>query len=211
MDSDSTVPPSSSSLFGFPRNELETLVKELQSYHPHESTLQAARFIQTVLNQTQQGERLPQSEGADFFVILDKENNVQEAYNADLGRAFGQEFINEAIDSQEEGAENWKIRPVYSSPQDECTDEDSAPYSTSVTVLNGGSSLKEQEMRLRICNLVDSLLSLRYCLSYNESYFDEPPGVLKTLVADMDRRITRNEIREVLAAPTTTTDSGETK
>lgn len=33
------------------------------------------------------------------------------------------------------------------------------------------------------------LCSWRFCMSYNDSYFGEPEGLLKAIVADMDREL----------------------
>lgn len=61
-------------------------------------------------------DKLPQSEGADWFLVLDEDGVVEIGYTADLGRSFGHEHINDAMqDSQlRHLAKNWVVRPAYS-------------------------------------------------------------------------------------------------
>nr|WP_279089138.1 hypothetical protein [Comamonas thiooxydans] len=62
--------------------------------------------------------KLPQSEGADYFVILDqKAGTVEFAYTADLGRAFGHDHIKDAQERDSTTAHRWVVRPAYASPQ----------------------------------------------------------------------------------------------
>ena len=35
---------------------------------------------------------------------------------------------------------------------------------------------------------VKKIVKYRYCMSYNDSYFGEPEGYLKAVVADIDRK-----------------------
>ena len=35
---------------------------------------------------------------------------------------------------------------------------------------------------------VKQIVKYRYCMSYNDSYFGEPEGFLKAIVADIDRK-----------------------
>lgn len=63
-------------------------------------------------------EKLPQSEGADYFVVLDQEaGTVEFAYTADLGRAFGHDHIKDAQERDSATAHRWVVRPAYASPQ----------------------------------------------------------------------------------------------
>lgn len=59
-------------------------------------------------------EKLPQSEGADYFIVLDpKEGIVHHAYTADLGRSFGHEHIKDAQLDGVTSAARWVVRPLF--------------------------------------------------------------------------------------------------
>ena len=59
-------------------------------------------------------EYLPQSEGADWFLVIDpKEGIVHHAYSADLGRSFGHEHIKDAQMEGEATAKRWVVKPAY--------------------------------------------------------------------------------------------------
>lgn len=63
-------------------------------------------------------EKLPQSEGADYFIVLDpKEGIVHHTYTADLGRSFGHDHIKDAQERDSTTAHRWVVRPVFASPQ----------------------------------------------------------------------------------------------
>lgn len=65
-------------------------------------------------------EKLPQAEGADYFIVLDpKEGIVHHTYTADLGRSFGHDHIKDAQHDGVASASRWVVRPVYASPQDQ--------------------------------------------------------------------------------------------
>ena len=41
---------------------------------------------------------------------------------------------------------------------------------------------------------VKQIVKYRYCMSYNSSYFGEPEGFLKAIVADIDRKYFEEDI-----------------
>ncbi|MEG1281449.1 MAG: hypothetical protein RSD57_13465 [Comamonas sp.] len=64
----------------------------------------------------EQEPKLPQAEGADYFLVLDPEDGTVEfAYTADLGRPFGHDHIKDAQEHNE-NANRWVVRPAYTSP-----------------------------------------------------------------------------------------------
>lgn len=64
-------------------------------------------------------EKLPQAEGADWFVVLCPRDGVVLCYDADLGRAFGHEHIKASMeDDLEEFAKDWVVRPAFAQAQD---------------------------------------------------------------------------------------------
>ena len=57
--------------------------------------------------------KLPQSEGADYFIVLDPEEDlVHFTYSADLGRSFGHEHIKDNQEAGRPAAKRWVVRPV---------------------------------------------------------------------------------------------------
>lgn len=72
-------------------------------------------------------EKLPQSEGADYFIVLDpKEGIVHHAYTADLGRSFGHEHIKDAQLDGVASAVRWVVRPLFTAEPDLLKDRDEA-------------------------------------------------------------------------------------
>lgn len=72
-------------------------------------------------------EKLPQSEGADYFIVLDpKEGIVHHAYTADLGRSFGHEHIKDAQLDGVASAARWVVRPLFTAEPDLLKDRDEA-------------------------------------------------------------------------------------
>ena len=62
-------------------------------------------------------EYLPQSESADWFLVIDpKEGIVHHAYSAELGRSFGHDHIKDAQIQGEASAKRWVVRPAYAAP-----------------------------------------------------------------------------------------------
>ncbi|AIJ45536.1 hypothetical protein O987_06965 [Comamonas testosteroni TK102] len=72
-------------------------------------------------------EKLPQSEGADYFIVLDpKEGIVHHTYTADLGRSFGHDHIKDAQLDGVASAARWVVRPLFTAEPDLLTDRDEA-------------------------------------------------------------------------------------
>ena len=88
--------------------------------HPAYYTEQQVRALLAGVSApaAQAEKKLPQSEGADYFVILDqKAGTVEFAYTADLGRSFGHDHIKDAQERDSTTAHRWVVRPAYASPQ----------------------------------------------------------------------------------------------
>lgn len=72
-------------------------------------------------------EKLPQAEGADYFIVLDpKEGIVHHTYTADLGRSFGHDHIKDAQLDGVASAARWVVRPLFTAEPDLLTDRDEA-------------------------------------------------------------------------------------
>ena len=68
------------------------------------------------MNHDAQAAKLPQAEGADWFMVMDPgEGLVYHTYGADLGRSFGHEHIKYAQAQGDETAFRWVVRPAYRS------------------------------------------------------------------------------------------------
>lgn len=63
---------------------------------------------------TTKAEYLPQSEGADWFLVIDpKEGIVHHAYTAELGRSLGHDHIKDAQLQGDVTAKRWVVRPAF--------------------------------------------------------------------------------------------------
>lgn len=78
----------------------------------------AALAIRDLQAQIAATAKLPQSEGADWFVVLCPRDGVVFCYDADLGRSFGHDHIKDAMEDDRAGlAKNWVVRPAFAQAQ----------------------------------------------------------------------------------------------
>ena len=69
------------------------------------------------MSQASSPTKLPQQEGADWFLVIDpKDGIIHFAYSAELGRSFGHEHIKDAQDAGDAKAKRWVVRPAYAQP-----------------------------------------------------------------------------------------------